>query len=151
MIEELKKENALLKEQFKTAQNVEQKTIVQTKISENETAFNAVSVAEQAAQARTEGKFDEAIALYSKAIQVSPQRAELYYYRGGSYRRNNEYANALKDYNKAMQLNPQYAEAYLNRGALYIVLREDEKGIADELKSVHKRRYRWDEPVEYQA
>ena len=27
----------------------------------------------------------------------------------------------------------------------------NEKGIADELKSVHKRRYRWDEPVEYQA
>ena len=56
------------------------------------------------------------LADYTKAIELNPNNAEVYYNRGGVYRGKGDYDCALADYTKAIELNPNDAEIYNNRG-----------------------------------
>lgn len=65
-------------------------------------------------------KSDEAIACYTKAIDINPKIAELYFNRGATKSSKFDMAGAIADYDKAIELNPEYKEAYANRGVAKI-------------------------------
>ncbi len=82
------------------------------------------------------GKLNEAIEDYSKHIELKPDFAEAWYFRGVLKYQLND-STALSDYNKAIELNPNFGEAFNNRAIIYIVKNEKEKACSD-LKSAQK-------------
>lgn len=65
------------------------------------------------------GNCTQAIASYSKAIELNPTYVQAYNNRGYTYMRLRDYKNALADLNKALQLNPNYVQALMNRGDVH--------------------------------
>jgi tetratricopeptide (TPR) repeat protein len=59
--------------------------------------------------------FQDAIPVFTEAIQESPTNPKFYFYRGVCYGNWFKSANAIADYNKAIELDPTYMEAYGNR------------------------------------
>ena len=71
-------------------------------------------------EAYERGDMAGAINYYDKAMELNPDYADAYYYRGRAYYDNNNDADAIEDFNNAIELNPDYADAYHYRGqALY--------------------------------
>jgi tetratricopeptide (TPR) repeat protein len=66
--------------------------------------------------AYTNGKIEEAIDLFSKALGKNPNFAGAYNNRGVSLDEKGDYDGAIKDYNKAILIDPNYSDAYNNRG-----------------------------------
>ena len=68
------------------------------------------------------GQYDQAIADYTKSIEIDPKHPNIHYAynnRGLAYMHKGQDDQAIADYNFAIELNPKYAEAYLNRGLAY--------------------------------
>jgi cell division protein FtsN len=61
------------------------------------------------------GKYDEAIADYSKALEIRPRYAEAYNNRGFARTQNGDLGNALNDYTRALEINPFFVDAYNNK------------------------------------
>ena len=71
-----------------------------------------------------QGDFDDAIAEYSKAIQLDAKCAEAFFSRGLVYARDKgQFDKAISDFTETIRLDPKYAEAYGKRGLAY-----EEKG-----------------------
>lgn len=66
-----------------------------------------------------QGGFDQALADYNQALQLSPNFAVVYYDRGRIYQAQGNYDLALADYTRALQLQPDFVYAYVGRGTLY--------------------------------
>lgn len=66
-----------------------------------------------------EGRYDEAIAKYTKAIELNPREAVIYVNRGSAYIKLDQYDLALADLNKSIELDPTNALAYAKRGFVY--------------------------------
>ncbi len=58
----------------------------------------------------------EALADYSKGIELDPENASAYNNRGNAFRGLEQYEPALADYNHAIQLEPSNSSFYNNRG-----------------------------------
>ncbi len=56
------------------------------------------------------GQINEAIADYSRAIEINPGLANVYNNRGGAYIIAGKIEMASEDYKKALELNPRYGE-----------------------------------------
>ncbi len=65
------------------------------------------------------GDIDTAMNYYNKAIEMNPDYADAYYYRGRAYYNNNDDTNAIEEFDKAIELNVDYADAYHHRGRAY--------------------------------
>ncbi|NJK47799.1 tetratricopeptide repeat protein, partial [Candidatus Gracilibacteria bacterium] len=72
----------------------------------------------------------------NKALELNPDSAEAYNYRGGAYLNLQQYKNAIADFNKALELNPDNAEAYLGRSGYYYQMGKRENAIADMEKAI---------------
>ena len=73
------------------------------------------------------GKYDEAIAEYTKAIELDPNFAYAYNNRGVAYKNIGQYDLAIADYNRAIELDPNDADYWNNKGvALNKLGRPDE-------------------------
>lgn len=68
---------------------------------------------------RMQGKFDEAIAEFNKAIEINPNDAQAYNNRGEAYFHKGNYDQAISDSNKAIELDPNSDQAYANRALAY--------------------------------
>jgi tetratricopeptide (TPR) repeat protein len=77
--------------------------------------------------------YDNAIAEYSRAIELDPNSARAFHDRGYVYDYNkDDYDQAIADYTRAIELDPNYWEAYYNRGNVYTNNKDDyERGIVD--------------------
>ena len=62
---------------------------------------------------------DDAIASYTKAIELKPDYAQAYTNRGAAYLLKELYDKAIADSTKAIELNPKIDTAYQNRGRAY--------------------------------
>ena len=76
-----------------------------------------------------QGRFQQAIEEYARAIAINPDSSEAYRYRAHAYRRIKEYDRAVADYTKAMELTAGsllYALPYQRATPLWILGRTDE-------------------------
>jgi tetratricopeptide (TPR) repeat protein len=65
------------------------------------------------------GKFEQAIADHSRAIELKSDFAEAYFNRGVDYNESRQASQAIPDYTKAIELEPNYPSAYYARGLAY--------------------------------
>ncbi len=63
-----------------------------------------------------QGKFQEAVQAFNKAIGLKPDYAEAYSNRGNALSDLGQLKEAVESYEKAIQLRPDYADAHSNRG-----------------------------------
>lgn len=77
------------------------------------------------------GKFKEAIALLSKAIEKDPQNIKALLDRGVDQSIIGNYKSAIEDYSRIIVLDPPNGLAYLNRGKNKIRLRDYKGAIED--------------------
>ena len=85
-------------------------------------------------------KFDLALADYSKAIALQPNRELAYSYRGCMYVDQGKYDQAINDFNHAIQLDKKSARAYAGRAAAYQKLgrKDDARKDAEQALSLQK-------------
>jgi tetratricopeptide (TPR) repeat protein len=77
------------------------------------------------------GEFDKAIVEFSTAIELNPNAAEAYFWRGNVYYNLQKDKEAFVDCNQALNLNPNYVEAYYLRALLYLISEQTDLAIAD--------------------
>ena len=82
------------------------------------------------------GASQDALDALSTAIQLDPEFAEAYAYRGFAYYRLDNYDAAMEDYGKAVALWPNLAEAYYFRAILHGQLKEYQQAIRDYTRAV---------------
>ncbi|MDD1413282.1 tetratricopeptide repeat protein [Dolichospermum sp. ST_con] len=60
--------------------------------------------------------YEDAIDYYTQVLQLKPNHADAYYYRGYAYDDIEYYDGAIEDYTQVIKIDPNYAHAYWNRG-----------------------------------
>ena len=73
------------------------------------------TVLDQAIRLALSGQTDEAIALLTETIRLSPQLWQAYQYRGELYLRQQSFESALRDLNEAIRLAPEEQHLYILR------------------------------------
>ena len=68
--------------------------------------------------------YTEILADYSKALELEPDYAIIYFNRANLKVRAKNYTGALYDYNRAVKLEPEFAEAFYNKALVHIYLKE---------------------------
>ena len=63
-----------------------------------------------------QGKYDEAIGFYDRAIKASPKDAELWNSRGLALCHLGRYKEAIESFDKVLEIDPEAAEAWNNKG-----------------------------------
>ncbi len=82
-----------------------------------------------------QGRADEAIAAYSKAIHRDESHAQAYRYRGGTFKDMADYPAALEDFTKLIELQPE-ASYYNRRGLTYEEMGQFEKAAQDYTQAI---------------
>lgn len=80
--------------------------------------------------------YEEAIAEFSKAIELNPKFDRAYTNRGIALMEKGEYDRAIDDYNKATELNPKQFQAYSNRGNAWRFKGDVDRAIDDHTKAI---------------
>ena len=70
-------------------------------------------------QAFDKGNCKEAIAIYTQAVALNPNYAEVYNNRAYTHMRMQNYAPALEDLDQALRIRPDYLHALMNRGDIH--------------------------------
>ncbi|XP_018792419.1 PREDICTED: hsc70-interacting protein 1-like [Bactrocera latifrons] len=91
----------------------------------------ASALRSQAAAAYSEQKFDEAIDLYTKAIELNPGNALFHAKRGQAFLKLKKPNACIRDCDKALELNCDSAAAYKFRGRAHRLLGNWEKSAND--------------------
>ena len=74
-----------------------------------------------------QAEIDEAIALLTETIRLSPQLWQAFQYRGELYLRQQSFDAALQDLNEAIRLAPEEPHLYILRGQAHNLLGEDRR------------------------
>ncbi|KPJ11127.1 Hsc70-interacting protein [Papilio machaon] len=90
----------------------------------------------EAMRAFSDQQFEEAIKLYTEAIQLNPQSALLFAKRGQVYLKLNKPNACIKDCTRALELNCDSAAAYKFRGRAYRLLGKFEEASHDLCESL---------------
>ena len=67
-----------------------------------------------------QGKFDEAIAAFQKALETDPADATIHFNLGVAFERKNQMADARQHFEEAIKINPSFGEAHLALGNGYL-------------------------------
>jgi tetratricopeptide (TPR) repeat protein len=78
----------------------------------------------------------EAVAEWSKAIELDPRDAGAWYNRGVVHENLKQWDKALADYTRAIELEPKFAWAWNGRGAAHAALEQYDEAIADHSKAI---------------
>jgi tetratricopeptide (TPR) repeat protein len=92
------------------------------------------SIWDKAQEMMDQGKYAEAVSLYSLAIEANasnPDIYDAYFSRGIALAHLKKFDRALDDYTKAIELKPNFKEAYFERGLLRLTLKKFDGAIAD--------------------
>ncbi|RPJ57503.1 MAG: hypothetical protein EHM12_09090 [Dehalococcoidia bacterium] len=79
----------------------------------------------------------EAINLYTLAIEKDPVYIDAYYNRGVMHYILREYSRALADLNRVIEAKPDCAMAYASRGAVYDKTNDYQKALNDYRRAAH--------------
>ena len=85
-----------------------------------------------------QGKLEEAIKSYNKALSLKPDFAEAYNNMGIALRDQGKLDEAIEAYNKALSIKPDYAEAYNNMGVELsgVIFKKPNKGLQNTISSL---------------
>ena len=92
---------------------------------------NIAQLFSQAEFLRGHKRYDEAITLYEKILEVKPDLANVYINRGAVYYEKRQLDQALTDFDQAITINPRIAEAFINRGLVYSEKGQLDRALAD--------------------
>jgi tetratricopeptide (TPR) repeat protein len=81
-------------------------------------------------------EYDQAIAAFSKIIDLYPTTVEPFYMRGRYYIAKKDYDSAIADFTKAIDLSPKYAAAYHLRGVAYHDNKDYDHALADFTRAI---------------
>ena len=70
-----------------------------------------------------QGKFNQAIDLISKSINLKNDWEISYFYRAVAHQANEQMQEAILDYTKAIKLNPKMTDAYYNRAKILLEMK----------------------------
>jgi Tfp pilus assembly protein PilF len=76
-------------------------------------------------------EFEQALADYTKAIQLKPGYLDAYVNRGNIFRDKKMDEEAIQDYIKAIQLQPDFPTAYFNRGTVFMNEKRTDEALND--------------------
>ena len=82
------------------------------------------------------GEFDNAITDYTEAVELDPEYAEVYNYRGFAYLNNGDIDKAIADYTKAIGIDQELTEAHKDRAAAYLGNSDFDEAIKDYTKAI---------------
>jgi TonB family protein len=82
------------------------------------------------------GDFSNALADYTKSLELKADNAAAYLSRGQTYLGIKEFEKALADFDKAAELSPKDSMIWFNRGVAYEKLNDQKKALADYQKAV---------------
>jgi serine/threonine protein kinase/tetratricopeptide (TPR) repeat protein len=82
-------------------------------------------------------RYEEALADYSKAIELAPEYLQAWNDRGIVYSGFRQWEEAIADFSRAIELDPESARAWNNRGWAYANVGRWEKAIADYSKAIN--------------
>lgn len=68
-----------------------------------------------------ESRFNEAVAIYSRIIEMAPDNASAFNNRGNAKYSTGNINGAIQDFAKAIEIDPYYDNAYYNLGNIYLV------------------------------
>jgi len=83
-----------------------------------------------------EGRYETAIAQFTRAFQRNPVFAEAYYNRGLVDLAIGQLGQAISDFTKALEINPDFIEGYESRGPIYVAMSQYEQAIYDFTKVI---------------
>ncbi|BAY10346.1 serine/threonine-protein kinase [Calothrix sp. NIES-2098] len=75
-------------------------------------------------------RYQDALAVYDKAVNIRPNYAQGWYGRGNSLSALKQYKEALAAYDKAIQLQPDYLESWTSRGLVLENLQRYQEAIS---------------------
>ncbi|MDD5310339.1 MAG: tetratricopeptide repeat protein [Candidatus Omnitrophica bacterium] len=84
----------------------------------------------------TQKKWDEAIAMYNKAIKENPNYGYAFISKGIAYMSQGNLDKAISNFSESIDVSPEYTEAYQNRGVLLEYKGQFNKAIADFDKAI---------------
>jgi len=87
--------------------------------------MSANDLKDQGNKALANNNFDEAINLYTKAIELDPTNHVFYSNRSAAYAKKGDYENALKDGKKTTEVKPDWGKGYSRLGAALSYLNRD--------------------------
>lgn len=82
------------------------------------------------------GQYDQAIAEYTKAIEIGPKYPFGYLNRGRAYAEKGQYDQAMSDFNKAVEVDRKCEGAYFLRGLAYFDKAQYDQAISDFTKTI---------------
>jgi len=99
---------------------------LKSKLTNVDDSFDKASqLKDQGNAALASGNLEEAIKLYSEALNLDPTNHVLYSNRSAAYAKAEKYAEALKDAEKTVELKPDWGKGYSRKGAALSYLGRD--------------------------
>ena len=77
------------------------------------------------------GHDDQAIADYTKALEINPKYYDAYNNRAHAYFKKGQDDRAIADYTRALEINPRYNKAYYTPGYAYFKEGHNDRARAD--------------------
>ncbi len=100
---------------------------------------DAMSAFDAGVEAFESGRNKKAIALFTRALELSPTTSGIYQHRGSAYAENGRHLEAIADYDVAVRLNPTYPDTYVDRGNSQHALEEYDRAIKDYSEAIRLR------------
>ena len=92
---------------------------------------NAVAYSNHGLICEDSGQLENALADYSKAIEINPKYTKAYYNLGNVNVKLSHLDKAIVNYTKAIEIRPKFVQAYFNRGLAYGNLGRFDKALDD--------------------
>lgn len=99
------------------------------KSSNVQLSFTANDYVEQGKALYFEGRYEEAVTFYDKAIQIEPDNPKASFGRGAALAKLQQTEAAIASYDKAIQLKPDFVEAWFGKGTALAKLQQIEAAI----------------------
>jgi tetratricopeptide (TPR) repeat protein len=97
----------------------------------DEDLSNAQTYNHRGINAALEGRYETAIAEFTRAFRKNPTYADACFNRGLVYVAIGQLGPAITDFSQTIEINPGFTEAYTHRGQLYIKMEQYDQAISD--------------------